>query len=505
MAGNEFDGIEQRLDEVERLLATTAAGPDVDLVVLDRAELARLPAAVETYRAALALVGGDLPATVRHAELALARATAGDHLTTAAASALLGLAAWTGGHLDAAHRAYRAAAQDLDRAGHVADVLGCTIAITDIELTRGRLGDARRTFEHALDLAAPSAGVLRGVADMHVGLSRVAMARADPAAAADHLRRADELGEPASLPQNPYRWRVAMAYLREAEGDRATAVGLLEDAERVYVGDFSPDVQPVAATRARMLAAAGDLAGALAWARRAGVSAADELRYLREYEHVTLARVLLADHAASGSPTSLAQATTLLDRLLTAAGDGGRQGTVLEVSVLQALVHAASGDREPAMTSLERAVRLAGPEGYVSVFTAEGAPMMELLGALARRRRGGAFVRQLLAVPKASGTSTGTATGAATGWVTGTAADGSRAGAPREPVLVDPLSNRELEVLRLLGSDLDGPAIARELGVSLTTVRTHTQHVYTKLGVTNRRAAVRRAHGLNLFSRPGHA
>ena len=68
------------------------------------------------------------------------------------------------------------------------------------------------------------------------------------------------------------------------------------------------------------------------------------------------------------------------------------------------------------------------------------------------------------------------------------------------PPLVDPLSSRELDVLRLLRSDLDGPAIARTLGVSLSTVRTHTQHVYAKLGVSNRRAAVRRAHQLNLFS-----
>ncbi len=95
---------------------------------------------------------------------------------------------------------------------------------------------------------------------MHVALSRVAWERGDLAASADHLRRADELGESGGLPQNPYRWRVAMARLREAEGDAATALGLLDEAERVYVGDFSPDVRPVAATRARLLAASGDVA-----------------------------------------------------------------------------------------------------------------------------------------------------------------------------------------------------------------------------------------------------
>jgi LuxR family transcriptional regulator, maltose regulon positive regulatory protein len=75
---------------------------------------------------------------------------------------------------------------------------------------------------------------------------------------------------------------------------------------------------------------------------------------------------------------------------------------------------------------------------------------------------------------------------------------GSPIPAGTEPPLVEPLSSRELDVLRLLGSDLDGPAIARHLGVSLPTVRTHTQHIYAKLGVNNRRAAVRRAHQLHL-------
>ena len=74
--------------------------------------------------------------------------------------------------------------------------------------------------------------------------------------------------------------------------------------------------------------------------------------------------------------------------------------------------------------------------------------------------------------------------------------------APRTRALVDPLSARELDVLRLLATDLDGPAIARELVVSLNTVRTHTKNIYAKLGVNSRRAAVTRAGELRLLARP---
>ena len=96
---------------------------------------------------------------------------------------------------------------------------------------------------------------------MLVGLSQVAIERNDLEAAAAHLAARTELGEHTGLPQHPYRWRVARARLREAEGDLAGAVTLLEEAERVYVGDFSPDVRPVPAQRARLLLAQGRLGG----------------------------------------------------------------------------------------------------------------------------------------------------------------------------------------------------------------------------------------------------
>ena len=89
--------------------------------------------------------------------------------------------------------------------------------------------------------------MLRGTADMHVGMSQIARERNDLPAATQHLLRAQELGEHTWLPQNPYRWRVAMARVREAEGDLDGALDLLEEALRVYTGDFSPNVRPIPA------------------------------------------------------------------------------------------------------------------------------------------------------------------------------------------------------------------------------------------------------------------
>jgi LuxR family maltose regulon positive regulatory protein len=479
----EFDAVERRVADIERTLRPDGgawpAEPPPGLVVVDERGYRSVPAGVELYRAALALSRGDLDGTVTHARQALSLAPADDDLTRAAAGALAGLASWSRGDLAAAHAAYTEAVAGLRRAGFVADVLGCCITLGDIRRTQGRLADAEETYRWALDLAAPTVPPLRGTADMHVGIAGVLLDRDDLAGAAAHLDTARRLGEPGGLPQNPYRWRVATARLRQAEGDLDAALALLDEADRVYDGDYSPNVAPVPAVRARLRLRRAELREAQAWARDRGLSADDEPTYLREYEHLTLARLLLARQDTAGQDTgALEQATRLLDGLLAAAEEGERGGSVVEVLVLQALAQRARGDTPAALTALHRAVTLAEPEGNVAVFADEGPPMAALLTVLTRQGSAPAAARRLLAAVTRRG-----------------------GPPPTRQELIDPLSARELDVLRLLGSELDGPDIARELSVSLNTLRTHTRNVYAKLGVNSRRAAVRRGHELDLLPR----
>ena len=270
-----------------------------------------------------------------------------------------------------------------------------------------------------------------------------------------------------------WRWRGSS----QAKGDLGGAVDLLNEAERLYVSDFSPNVRPIPALRARVWIRLGNLSEAVGWASDQGLSVDDDLSYLREFEHLTLARVLLARHTAERAEGSISEATRLLARLLRAAEEGKRTGSAIEILVLQAVVHQAQGDLPAALETLQRALTLAEPEGYVRVFVDEGAPMVTLLRAASKQAIAPSYVRRLLAAGQAT-------------------EDNRTVGR-----LIEPLSDRELEVLRLLGTELDGPEIARELVVSLNTVRTHTKNIYAKLGVTNRRAAVRRAEELDLLAR----
>lgn len=287
-----------------------------------------------------------------------------------------------------------------------------------------------------------------------------------------------------------------MARIREAQGDLDGALDLLDEAERLYMSDFSPNLRPIAALKARVWVAQGRLSEALEWARAQSLSAQDELSYGREFEHITLARVLLAQSQSNRAEASRLDAIGLLKRLLQAAEAGERRGSAIEILVLLSLAHQAQGDIPAALVPLERALTLAESEGYVRTFVDEGPAMARLLSAAAHGTMSSYVEKLLAAFPNAD---------TVTSWQSEklrAASDQTVAVSsahPAAPVLVEPLSVRERDVLRLLRTDLSGPEIARELMVSLNTLRTHTKNIYDKLGVTNRRAAVHRAQSLDLF------
>jgi LuxR family maltose regulon positive regulatory protein len=299
------------------------------------------------------------------------------------------------------------------------------------------------------------------------------------------LLRSQGQGEHTGFPQHPYRWRVAMARIHEAQGDLDGALELLQEAEPLYVSDFFPNVRPVAALKTRVWTVQGRLEEALGWAREHGLSAEDDLSYLREFEHITLARILLAQYKNAHSDRSLPDAIGLLARLLKAADEGGRMGSAIEILILQALAYQLKGDIPGALAALERALEQAEPEGYVRMFLNEGATMAQQLRQAAARRIMPGYTGKLLAAFE-SEQRTGLG-------------EVPLSPSPTPSPLIEPLSQRELDILRLFKTELSGPEIAQELVIALSTVRTHTKSIYSKLNVNSRRAAVKRAVELGLI------
>jgi LuxR family transcriptional regulator, maltose regulon positive regulatory protein len=485
----ELETIETRLRDAEWWLDPTT--DEAGMVVVDKEEFRRLPAMIALLRAAQALARDDMLEAAKNARQVLDLAPEDAHLMLGGAASVLGLAAWTSGDLEAARRMTAEGMANVRLAGYISSAIGSAIVLADILIMQGHLHEALTTYEQGLQWAAqPGVPVLRGAADMYVGMSDLHCEYNDLKTANQHLLSSQALGELAGLPQNPYRWCAAMAQIRVAQGDLNGALDLLDQAERLYDSNFSPNVRPIATRKVRVWVAQGRLGEALGWAREQGLSVENELSYLHEFDHITLARVLLACYLSDHSNSSISEVMGLLERLLKAAEERGGKGSVIEILVLQAIAYHAQGNLPAALVSLQQVLALAEPEGYVRIFLDEGPNMLQLLREAAASeimpRQGlPTYTDKLLVAFEAEHKRS---------------ADESPYPTPSaSQPLIEPLSQRELEVLRLLKTELSGPEIAHELVISLSTVRTHTKSIYSKLNANNRRAAVKRAEDLHLI------
>ncbi len=494
LSEGDLDGAEQWLEDANRALEAT---PVAELAAMrvprrrrltdaararDR-ELRALPAQAAVYRAAVAQARGDVEGTIAHARRALDLAGPGDHVARSGGAGFLGLAAWAAGDLPAAVDTFGEAVRSLHAAGNLTDELATTVVLATMWLARGQPDHARRLYEQALQTADAHAGpALAMTGDLHVGLADVLRERGDLDAAAAHLQIARDLGDRSSLPENRHRWYTTTAGLLRASGDLDGAVGMLEHAKPLYLAGYFPDVCPIDAVLARVHIAQGRLTNAAAWARARNVKPDDPASYLAEYDQLTLARLLLAQHRVDPRSNTLHGALTLLDRIVAAAQSADRGGSLIEALVVRALAHHDDGDPDAALADLCRALRAGVPAGYCRLFLDEGPAMVQLLRAAANHPDlpGSDEATTLLQAAERQ-----RITPAQTG--------------PPTPGGQEPLSEREVEVLRLLATTLTGPQISDKLFMSVNTFRTHTRHIFTKLDVNTRRGAVSRAGELNLM------
>jgi len=487
----ELEAAEPRLRDVERWLQTTAAASErpeasTPMVVSDEERFHSLPAELAAARVYLAQALGDVPGTLEHAERALELVTEGppDHPARATGIALVALALWGRGELEAAHRTFSEALAAMRTAGHDLDAIRGTFVLGDIRVAQGRLREAASIFERGLQLAseaAPSAGAETD--ELHLGLSELHREWNDLASAARHLDTLAQSAERNAHKGNRLRWGTAMARVYEAHGDLDRALEMLDEAEKHDRRDPLPRVRPIPALRARIRIAQGRVDDAMDWVSQAKLSVDDDLSYLREFEHVTLARVLIARHGTRGGERSAIEAVRLLDGLRAAAEAGGRIGSVVEILVLHALAQQALGNPRGALDSLTQALALAEPEGYLRVFLDEGSGMRELLRHATSRGLAGEYTRRVLAAfdaPRQPVAPSGASTAV---------------GSVQPP----PLTTREQEILRLIAAGLRNQEIAEHLSISAATVKRHIANTYGKLGVGHRTEALARAAELKLL------
>ena len=469
--------VEPLLDAVECAPPDWADEPFEPTAGVAASHLINVPALTTLHRGYLAQLRGDAEATAVFAAQMLAEIKPGERLPSAAAHGFLAVAEWLHGRLAEAERAFAASVTGWRETGQPTLIAWGCYELALIQRARGRLDAAALTCEQALDSLVMSGRPPPAAGPGYVGLADIAYQRGELDLA---LRQATE--GIALCRQFVYTTPLAsglatLAMIRQATGDPAGALEAITEAERASPGPAGM-LNPVPATRARLLLAQGDLAAAARFVQENGLGPDDEPDYARESAHLVLARILLAQ----GQP---GPALALLDRLYAAAKAQERGDSLVEAGALLALAQAATGDEAGAVTTLAEALLLACPQGYVRVFADEGSPMAALLGKLIAAQRTG-HVAAAVPLGYLARLRRALHTGQ-------TGPDPGLSG------LIDPLTGREQEVLTMLAAGRSNQAIARELVITLDTVKKHVGHVLDKLGAANRTEAVARARELSLI------
>ncbi len=301
---------------------------------------------------------------------------------------------------------------------------------------------------------------------------------------------------------------TALARLHQARGNTREAFATLDElAHLAQQRHFTAHlVAQEAAVRVRLELTQGNLTPAIRWADSSGLSTEDDdLRYPREGEYLALARVRIAQGRDDQTASFLQEALHLLDRLLQDAEAKARMGSVLEILVLRALALEAQGDRTNALSTLERALVLAAPEGYIRLFVDEGSPMLALLRQAHARSSVPGYVATLLSVFGEQQTWRGQAPpllypvgSEFSSLLVAGFAPAMQLSARLGP-LVEPLTERERDVLRLLLVGASTREIARRLALSVNTVKRHVYNICGKLGVQSRTQAIICSRALNLL------
>jgi LuxR family transcriptional regulator, maltose regulon positive regulatory protein len=486
--GGRVEAVEPLVAAAERALAAAGDEPYEPSVGRALSGSANLPAVITFLRAELARLRGHAEQAVAYDQQTLAQLGEVDWALRSHVAWNLAVADWLRGRLGQAERALADVVAERRAAGEDYLAMRACYDLGQVQRARGHLGEALATYRQGLEVASDADRELPAAGMAHVGLAEVLYERDELDAAVDHATRGVELCRHLAFTQPLASGLALLARIRQAQGDPAGAQEAIRQAERV---ELSPQIvallNPVPVQTARLALASGEVAEAARWVQQRGLAVEDQPSYPREGEYLTLARVLLAQREPE-------RALGLLQRLHAQATAQGRMGSLIELRTLQALALDATGDRPAALAALAEALTTAGPEGYVRVFVDQGAPMATLLHRLATAHRTGRAPLPGTVRPDDLDR----------------LLQAFQPGAPRAgrhpkrdraagPAPVQPLSDRELQVLRLLAAGKSNPEIAEELVVVLDTVKKHVGHILDKLGAANRTQAVAHARALGLL------
>ncbi len=444
---------------------------------------------IAAIRASIAVTRGDLPRTIALSRLALEYLPK-ENISRAYAAWYLGRAYWLSGDMSAASIALAEASHVSWEVDHLYTVFMVAHDLAHVQKLQGHLHQADSTYRQALQQALERGGHQPAVGPAYVGRGNLQYEWNHLDAATSLLQEGIQLCEQTGNGRAILQAHITLAFIKQAQGDADGASAIMRQTVQITERQRLSQHRnaQVEASQAWLSLMQGDEATVLRWLQHCGLSLEQKLTHLREREYLTLVRVLIMQRR-------LDEAMKWLESLLQLAEAQGRMGSVIELLMLQAEALQASGEVKQALERLTQVISLAEPEGYIRLFVDEGVPMAHLLIQMRNRQHAGQrstrdrfpldYIKKLLA---AFGTT-------------------SSQSVPQPPeltpvsvshTLVEPLSERELEVLRLIVAGCSNQEIADRLVIALSTVKWYINAIYGKLQVESRTKAIARARELHI-------
>jgi LuxR family maltose regulon positive regulatory protein len=483
--GGHLEEVDECLEYANRSIDRGPGGQRPHLPT-DGGMVADVRAAVALLRGDLAVVRGDVADVRAHANSAMELTSATEHGPRIWARLLSATANWMDGGLAEAESAF---AEELAAARAAPDaypMMATCFPLGRVRHALGKLDSALRTYEEGLRFATESRVLpnLYHAAESHLGMAQVYYERDELDRALRHVTAGLEFGRRVVDVTTPLLGLVTLAWIHQASGNQESARAAMTEACQLRSSSGEIAMwNPAPSERVRLLLVQGRVDEATRWTSERRLGPDDLLSYSRERDYLVLSRVLVAQGAHE-------QALHLLDRLNRRAEPQGRVHSLVQIRTLRALAMQAAGHHAEAVSELTEALTLGRPLGFIRVFADEGAPAAALLRKVLNphvRRSAGSMSAQrrqyVNRIQQAMKTST-------------------RAEHQPSPVagLVDELTRRELEVLRLVAAGRHNREIAHDLFVTIDTVKKHTSHILAKLNATSRTHAVARARELGLIS-----
>jgi LuxR family maltose regulon positive regulatory protein len=475
--GGHLDEAVWQLQIIEQV-ALEGSNKTGDLELAAQRHLSGHVTAVRAYVAAMKMKVSE---SIELARSALERLPEDDRIACAITKTILGCMLRSAGDLEAAAQAFNQAIVISQPVGNIPLMVDILWEKATLQLSQGRLQTVLEICQTALQLAdefTRECGCRLPVAGYTYSLmSRVYCERNDLKAALSYAREGLKLAKLWGQADALVEGYLHLANALHAHGEQDDALEAIRQARQLAAGIGNWYRLAVETREVSLQLAGGDTTLAVHWVEKNGLSIDDRFEPHDLFAYLTLARVLLARNKTD-------EALRLLKRLLSVAEEIGATQSLITILLLQGLAHQAQGDDDQALAALERALNLAEPEGYVRTFVNAGPPMARLLYQAAERDIQRPYVGRLLAAfaelpPEPAPDK------------------------PRQPArLIEPLSEREIEILQLLAEGLTNREIGQKLVISPGTVKVHTANIYSKLDVHNRTQAVTLAQNLGILPLP---